>query len=247
MKRYPDGAAGPFFFMKRAPSPRPAVDRDVRHRARLRQRHRFSDHPGPRVAALGDQPRMHRPEPLVRALRRRRPPRLPALRPRPREGRARSRRCGRPRSSSARRSTAWACRAIPRPPARRVCTSTCPSSAARRRKRSGTWRRPWRQALEQARPALITAEYRIARRPPGRVLVDYNQNAWGRTLASVYSVRPRPRATVSRPGDVGGGRARRARSRTFASTMSPPASRASATCGSHFCPRAAASGWTDLG
>ena len=37
---------------------------------------------------------------------------------------------------------------------------------------------------------MITAEYRIANRPRGRVLVDYNQNAWGRTLASVYSVRP---------------------------------------------------------
>ncbi|HZJ72229.1 MAG TPA: hypothetical protein VFF36_14955, partial [Planctomycetota bacterium] len=33
--------------------------------------------------------------------------------------------------------------------------------------------------LERARPALITAEYRVARRPRGRVLVDYNQNAWG--------------------------------------------------------------------
>jgi len=31
------------------------------------------------------------------------------------------------------------------------------------------------------------------------VLVDYNQNAWGRTLASVYSVRPHPRACVSTP------------------------------------------------
>jgi bifunctional non-homologous end joining protein LigD len=48
-------------------------------------------------------------------------------------------------------------------------------------------------------PKLVTAEYRIAKRPPNRVLVDYNQNAWGRTLASVYSVRPRPRATVSAP------------------------------------------------
>ena len=55
------------------------------------------------------------------------------------------------------------------------------------------------QALAIARPGLITAEYRIAKRPLGRVLVDYNQNAWGRTLASVYSVRPRPRAPVSAP------------------------------------------------
>jgi bifunctional non-homologous end joining protein LigD len=45
----------------------------------------------------------------------------------------------------------------------------------------------------------MTAEYRIAKRPAGRVLVDYNQNAWGRTLASVYSPRPRPRASVSTP------------------------------------------------
>ena len=48
-------------------------------------------------------------------------------------------------------------------------------------------------------PALITAEYRVAKRPRGRVLADYNQNAWGRTLASIYSVRPRPEATVSTP------------------------------------------------
>jgi bifunctional non-homologous end joining protein LigD len=46
---------------------------------------------------------------------------------------------------------------------------------------------------------LLTAEYRVAKRPPKRVLVDYNQNAWGRTLASIYSVRPTARATVSTP------------------------------------------------
>src|ERR1700730_16370283 len=55
------------------------------------------------------------------------------------------------------------------------------------------------QVLEAANPKLITAEHRIAKRPKGRVLVDYNQNAWGRTLASVYSVRPTPKATVSTP------------------------------------------------
>ena len=48
-------------------------------------------------------------------------------------------------------------------------------------------------------PDLITAEYRIAKRPSKRVLVDYNQNAWGRTLASVYSVRPERMASVSTP------------------------------------------------
>jgi bifunctional non-homologous end joining protein LigD len=53
--------------------------------------------------------------------------------------------------------------------------------------------------LAKLEPALITAEYRVAQRPRGRVLVDYNQNAWGRTLASLYSPRPKPRATVSAP------------------------------------------------
>lgn len=55
------------------------------------------------------------------------------------------------------------------------------------------------RGLEQINPKLVTTEYRVAKRPEGRVLVDYNQNAWGRTLASVYSVRPKPLATVSAP------------------------------------------------
>jgi bifunctional non-homologous end joining protein LigD len=53
--------------------------------------------------------------------------------------------------------------------------------------------------LEARHPKIITAEYRVAKRPRGHVLVDYNQNAWNRTLASVYSVRPKPAATVSTP------------------------------------------------
>jgi len=55
------------------------------------------------------------------------------------------------------------------------------------------------QELAVRHPALITAEYRVAKRPRGRVLVDYNQNRWGSTLASIYSVRPRPEASVSTP------------------------------------------------
>ena len=63
------------------------------------------------------------------------------------------------------------------------------------------WRFAKRLAWSLARkhPGLITAEYLIAKRPRGRVLVDYNQNAWGKTLASIYSVRPNPFAGVSTP------------------------------------------------
>jgi bifunctional non-homologous end joining protein LigD len=53
--------------------------------------------------------------------------------------------------------------------------------------------------LASRHPALMTSEYRVANRPRGRVLVDYNQNRWGSTLASVYSVRPRTLAPVSTP------------------------------------------------
>jgi bifunctional non-homologous end joining protein LigD len=48
-------------------------------------------------------------------------------------------------------------------------------------------------------PEVLTAQYKVAKRPAKRVLVDYNQNAWGRTLASIYSIRPTARATVSTP------------------------------------------------
>jgi bifunctional non-homologous end joining protein LigD len=54
-------------------------------------------------------------------------------------------------------------------------------------------------AVASQAPKLLTAVYQVARRPKGRVLVDYNQNAWGRTLASISSVRPTPLATVSTP------------------------------------------------
>ena len=53
--------------------------------------------------------------------------------------------------------------------------------------------------MENRHSKLVTAEYKKAKRPYGRVLVDYNQNSWGRTLASIYSVRPTPVASVSTP------------------------------------------------
>jgi len=62
--------------------------------------------------------------------------------------------------------------------------------------------------LASRHPALMTSAYKVAKRPEGRVLVDYNQNRWGSTLASIYSVRPTPLATVSTPltwDEVAGG------------------------------------------
>jgi bifunctional non-homologous end joining protein LigD len=66
-------------------------------------------------------------------------------------------------------------------------------------KQAWSFAKEFARAMEKIDPALVTAEYRVAKRPHGRVLVDYNQNAWGRTLSSIYSVRAKPGATVSMP------------------------------------------------
>jgi bifunctional non-homologous end joining protein LigD len=71
--------------------------------------------------------------------------------------------------------------------------------------RGPTQKQVWSFAKEFAHilaaqaPKLLTAVYKVSDRPKGRVLVDYNQNSWGRTLASIYSVRPSPRASASTP------------------------------------------------
>lgn len=62
-----------------------------------------------------------------------------------------------------------------------------------------TFAKQFAVAIARHEPHLMTSEYKKEKRPPGRVLVDYNQNRWGSTLASVYSVRPTPVASVSAP------------------------------------------------
>ena len=198
MKRYPDGADGEPFFMKRAPSPRPAW---IETCAITHGSGNVIDFPmvqdlasllwvvnlgcidlNPWYARCDD---VDRPDYLHFDLD-----------PVPEatyEGVVETAR------SCAPRCEASACRRSSRPPARAACTSTSRSCAGRRRRRSGRFAKRFAFDLAALRPDLITAEYRIAKRPAGRVLVDYNQNAWGRTLASAYSPRPRPLATVSAP------------------------------------------------
>jgi bifunctional non-homologous end joining protein LigD len=52
-------------------------------------------------------------------------------------------------------------------------------------------------AIVRAHPKLATTEWSKARRRG--VLIDANQNGEGKTIASAYSVRPRPGAPVSTP------------------------------------------------
>jgi bifunctional non-homologous end joining protein LigD len=51
--------------------------------------------------------------------------------------------------------------------------------------------------LETRHPGLVTTEW-LKKKRTG-VLVDHRQNGWGKTIASVYSVRPKPGAPVSTP------------------------------------------------
>jgi bifunctional non-homologous end joining protein LigD len=55
------------------------------------------------------------------------------------------------------------------------------------------------RAVEERNPGLATTEWLKRKRPEGAVLVDHRQNGHGKTIASAYSVRPRPGAPVSTP------------------------------------------------
>jgi bifunctional non-homologous end joining protein LigD len=60
------------------------------------------------------------------------------------------------------------------------------------------WALALARTLEREHPELITTESARAGRE-AKVLVDYAQNALGKTTVAAYSVRPRPGATVSTP------------------------------------------------
>jgi len=53
--------------------------------------------------------------------------------------------------------------------------------------------------LARAHRDVFTVEYKVAKRPRGKIHLDYNQNRSGATLASIYSVRPNQFAGVSMP------------------------------------------------
>jgi bifunctional non-homologous end joining protein LigD len=57
------------------------------------------------------------------------------------------------------------------------------------------------ERIVNAHPERATTERSIAARPAGTIYVDAQQNAEGKSVVAAYSVRERPRATVSAPLD----------------------------------------------
>ena len=214
MKRYPHGADGPFFFMKRAPSPRPAWIRicSIGHDSG-----NVIDFPviDDRAALhVGDQSRLHRSESVVRAAATTWTGRTMCISISTRDPAPRSSASSRRRWSSVRRSTSLKMPSLVKTTGSKGLHVYVPIVRGPQQKQVWTFAKALAQELASRHPALMTAEYRVAKRPRGRVLVDYNQNAWGRTLASIYSVRPRPEATVSTPVTWQEVRGRRSASRT---------------------------------
>jgi len=198
MKRYPNGAAGDFFFMKRAPSPRPAWIRTcaIEHASGSVIDFPIAQDCGsllwlvnlgcidlnPWYARCDD---VHRPDYLHFDLD-------------PVPGAT----FERVLETALRVRDALAEHGMPSYPkttGSRGIHIYVPIQRKPLQKQVWGFAKEFARRLEAAFPDLITAEYRVANRPAGRVLVDYNQNAWGRTLASIYSVRPTPLATVSTP------------------------------------------------
>ena len=139
-----------------------------------------------------------------------RPARLRALRPRPdaRGAVAADDRGGADPQGAARRARASS--RSRRPAAARASTCSSRSTAARRTTTPARFAEIVAGAIARAHPKLATTEWSKARRRG--VLIDANQNGEGKTIASVYSVRPKPGAPVSTPLTLGRGR-RQARTR----------------------------------
>ena len=121
----------------------PLVDPHLPYRSRLRERHRLPGHRRRAVAALGDQSRVYRLEPVVRQVRRRSTGPTTCTSISIQAQAPSGRRCSSAAESCATPSTPWRCRPWSRPPAPGDCTSTCQSCADRCRRTSGRLPKPW--------------------------------------------------------------------------------------------------------
>jgi hypothetical protein len=203
MSRYPDGIDGPSFYEKRAPGHQPEWMTD-RHRA-LRvdgRRHRVPAGRLPAGADVVRQHGMHRDAPVpfpggststIRTWR----------------SSTSTRRKGRPGSRWS-RSPGWSARCSasstswgsPNCRARRGLHVYVPLEPVHTHERVRRFVGAVGELLATANPDDVTMAWDIPKRK-GRVFIDHNRNAFGQTIASVYSVRPRPGAPVSLPHSLG--------------------------------------------
>ena len=225
--------------MKRAPVAAPGLDSHLPHRARVGQRHRLSGDRRPAVAALGHQSRLHRSQPVVRDVRRRRSARLRALRSR--SGRARTFEQVLESARIVRDALDDAEDAGAREDDRlaRAFTSTCRSCAGRCRRKSG--RSPRRSPQELAGRHPDAHDVRVPGReaPAGARAGRLQPERLGAHARLGLFGPPAPARLRLDAGHVEGSRRRACGSRTSASTTSARASRRSAICGSP-CSRSAA-------
>ena len=96
----------------------------------------------------------------------------------------------------ARRRSIWS--PSPRPAGRRACSSTCPSTRPAPTTRPARSRWPWRSCSSGEDPKGVTSTMAKAVRP-GKIFVDWSQNTRHKTTIAPYSLRARPRPTVSTP------------------------------------------------
>jgi bifunctional non-homologous end joining protein LigD len=61
------------------------------------------------------------------------------------------------------------------------------------------WLGAFIEQLERRHPGAITSDKRLAGREGKVLLIDYSQNAMGKSIVAPYSVRAKPGATVSTP------------------------------------------------
>jgi len=65
--------------------------------------------------------------------------------------------------------------------------------------KAGEFARLFATEVAQRAPKIATVERAIAKRAPTQVYVDWMQNARGKSLASVFTARAKPKASVSMP------------------------------------------------